>query len=178
VGGLGGRALRAGDRVPVAAAGPPPRRPRALSPSIAPAYGGEVVLRAVVGPQDDRFTPRGLDALLGGAYAVTPANDRMGYRLEGAPVEHAAGADVLSDALCPGAVQVPASGQPIVMAVDAQTTGGYAKVATVIGPDLARLAQARQGDRVRFSAVSDAEAVAALREEREALARLAAALGG
>ena len=84
--------------------------------------------------------------------------------------------DVLSDPVCPGAVQVPGRGTPIVLLADAQTTGGYAKIATVIGPDLGRLAQARAGDVVRFVPCTDAEAVEALRAERRLLDEAAGSL--
>ena len=178
VGGLAGRPLRAGDRVPIGAPRAPlPAAPRALAPALVPSYAPEVRLRVVLGPQDDRFTQRAIATFLGEPYAVTARNDRMGYPLEGPAIEHVAGPDIVSDAILPGAVQVPGSARPIVMAVDAHTVGGYAKIATVIGPDLARLAQARQGDSVRFTAIALDEAVAALREEHEEHERLAAALG-
>jgi len=78
----------------------------------------------------------------------------MGCRLEGQTIGHLAGADIISDAVLPGSIQVPGSGCPIVMLGDCNTTGGYAKIATVIQPDLWKVAQARPGDIVRFAAVS------------------------
>jgi antagonist of KipI len=177
VGGLAGRALRAGDRLPIGRAAERPSAPRRLAPAAVPSYASDISLRVILGPQDDRFTARGIATLLDATYVVTARNDRMGYQLEGPAIEHAHGPDIVSDALCPGAVQVPGDGRPIVMAVDAQTVGGYAKIATVVGPDLAWLAQARQGDRVRFAAVTIDEAVAAVRAERERFERLRAALG-
>jgi antagonist of KipI len=177
LGGLDGRPLRVGDLLPVGQA-PHPSAPRALPSHLVPHEGGEVRLRVLPGPQDDHFPPEGIATFLGSEYRVTNRNDRMGYQLEGPPIRHARGPDIVSDALCPGAVQVPGSGMPIVMMADAQTTGGYAKIATVIGPDLRRLAQARLGDAVRFEACTDAEAVEALRQERglieEAVALLSA----
>ena len=176
VGGFAGRALLPGDRVPIGASGARMPRPRRLPPSLVPGQGGEVVLRAMAGPQDDLFTAEGLATLWDARWRVTPRNDRMGYRLEGPGIVHAAGADIVSDALGPGAIQVPGDGQPIILAADAQTTGGYAKIAWVIGPDLGKLAQARAGASLRFQRCSDEEAVAALRQEREALEALAAQL--
>lgn len=173
VGGLHGRPLAAGDRIPIAEAPPPPPA-RALLPRDLPRHGGPITLRVMLGPQDHRFAPEGLAAFLGSAYAVTNRNDRMGYRLEGPAIRHADGADIVSDALLPGAVQVPGSGTPIVMMADAQTVGGYAKIATVIAADLPRLAQARRGDTVRFARCSHAGAVKALeaaRARRAAVAR-------
>ena len=167
VGGLEGRALRAGDRLPVgrrAGRGPPPL---ALEPGEAPPCGGSTRLRVLLGPQQDRFTEEGLACFLGTPWKVTPQNDRMGYRLDGPPLRLRAAADILTDPLLPGAVQVSGNGLPIAMMMDCQTTGGYAKIATVIGPDLRLLAQARAGDELRFVACRQADAVAALRAERD-----------
>lgn len=170
LGGFEGRMLRAGDRLPLApGAAEGPTAPRALPAELLPRLGGEARLRVLLGPQDDRFTEEARATFLDAAYAVTNRNDRMGYQLDGPPLRHRQQADIVSDALCPGAVQVPGSGLPIVMMADCQTTGGYAKLATVIGPDVARLGQARLGDRVRFVACDDAQAVAAVRAERGAL---------
>jgi biotin-dependent carboxylase-like uncharacterized protein len=166
MGGLEGRALRAGDRLPVghlAGRGPPAL---ALEPGEVPPCGGSARLRVLVGPQQDRFTEEGLASFSGTPWKVTPQNDRMGYRLDGPPVRLRAGADILTDPLVPGAVQVTGNGLPIAMMVDCHTTGGYAKIATIIGPDLRRLAQARAGDEIRFAACRQADAVAALRAER------------
>lgn len=174
VGGLEGRVLRAGDRLPVGPAGGPAPPPRRLARAALPPCGGPVRLRAIAGPQDDRFRDDGVATFFASPFRVTPANDRMGYRLAGPPVRHRDGPDIITDALLPGAVQVPGSGQPIVLTADAQTTGGYARIATVIGPDLRLLAQARAGDEVRFARVGQAEAVRALREERRALGALVA----
>ena len=178
VGGLSGRALRVGDVVPVGRSRGPPPPARALPAELVPAVGGEARLRALPGPQDDLFTTVGRALFFGLEYRVTNRNDRMGYQLEGAPVQHAGGADIVSDALLPGAVQVPGSGSPIVMMADAQTTGGYTKIATVIGPDLRALAQARVGDVVRFESVTDEQALEALRREAESLRAAAALLRG
>ncbi len=177
VGGLAGRALAAGDVLPVGT-GPGAPRPRALSPRLAPRYGGEVRLRAVPGPQDDRFRPEGVATFFASAYKVTNRNDRMGYQLEGPAVLHAGGADIVSDALLPGAVQVPGNGLPIVMMADCQTVGGYAKIATVAAADLPALAQCRLGDVVRFERCSLDDAVEALRRERRRLDALAVAVAG
>lgn len=182
VGGLEGRALRAGDRLPI---GRPEGRappPLALGPGETPPCGGGARLRVLLGPQEDRFTEEGIATFLGTAWKVTPQNDRMGYRLDGPPVRLRAAADILTDPLLPGAVQVTGSGLPIAMMVDCHTAGGYAKIATIAGPDLRLLAQARTGDEIRFAACRQAEAVAALRAERawlDGLARrLARAAGG
>lgn len=173
VGGHLGRRLEAGDTLPVGRGRGRTPLPRALPPGLVPPCGGELRLRALPGPQDDRFHPQAIETFYGATWTVSPHNDRMGYRLDGPPVRHLEGADIVTDPLVPGAVQVPGNGLPIVLMVDCQTAGGYAKIATVIGPDLRRLAQARAGDRVRFARVTHAAALRAVREERAALAGLA-----
>jgi len=90
----------------------------------------------------------------------------MGYRLSGPRIAHARGHDIISDGIPLGGIQVPGEGQPIVLLVDRQTTGGYTKIATVISVDIARLGQSRPGHRVRFRRVTLDEAHAAVREER------------
>jgi len=155
-GGYCGRALRAGDKVPAWGGLPAGWSPQCAPPPLLPPEGpaGEPTpLRVVLGPQDDAFTPDGLSVFLGTPYTVSSQADRMGCRLEGPPVAHRAGADIVSDGVAWGAVQVPGDGRPIVLLADRQTTGGYAKIATVIGVDLGLLAQAAPGDAVRFQEV-------------------------
>jgi allophanate hydrolase subunit 2 len=141
-----------------------------------PPRGAELRLRVLLGPQDERFTSEGVATFLGSAYTVTNRNDRMGYALEGPSIRHADGPDIVSDGLLPGAVQVPGSGMPIVLMADCQTTGGYAKIAAVIGPDLPELAQARRADVVRFVRCTMEEAVAACRAASDQLRAIAARL--
>jgi antagonist of KipI len=176
IGGFQGRALRAGDALPIGPAGASlPGEARALPAGLLPGCPRELSLRVLLGPQDDHFLPEGVRTFLEAGYPVSNRNDRMGYQLDGPVIAHRDKADIVSDALCPGAIQVPGRGTPIVMMADCQTTGGYAKIATVIGPDLARLAQARFGDTIKFTACSDEEAVAALHQERETVLGAAAA---
>lgn len=96
---------------------------------------------------------------------MTPNCDRMACKLVGPPLAMHHGADILSDGIVPGSVQVSADGQPIVMLADHQTTGGYAKIATVISADLPALAQLRPGQRVCFTFVTPAQAVQAARQQ-------------
>ncbi|MGY2048093.1 5-oxoprolinase subunit C family protein [Methylobacterium sp. JK268] len=167
IGGLDGRALRAGDLLPVTEARPGPAEVHCL---VAPWLDRKPdVIRVVLGPQDDYFAQDQVAAFLAGPWTVTPRGDRMACFLDGTPLTHAKGADIVSDGIAMGAVQVPGEGRPIVLMADRQSTGGYPKIATVIGPDLGRLAQAQAGTRLRFRAVSIAEAVAARRAEAEAL---------
>lgn len=163
IGGYNGRALRTADLVPFEEDSGDVSGNRLLPSHLVPEYPEEIRLRVLPGPQDDFFDPEGIKTFFSSVYTVTPRNDRMGYCLDGPPIRHRNGADIVSDALCAGAVQVPGDGLPLIMTADHQTTGGYAKIGAVIGPDLFRLVQARQGTRVRFVCCSDSEAVKALR---------------
>jgi KipI family sensor histidine kinase inhibitor len=161
-GGHQGRALRVGDRLALGTS----RAERDRVAPIPPPQPGPPTLRVVLGPQDDHFTPASVAAFLSGEYAVTAASDRVGCRLDGPLLRHIRGGEIPSDGLVPGCVQVPPDGRPIVTMADGPTTGGYPKVATVIGPDLPVLAQVVGGEgHVRFSAVTVDEA------QRAALAR-------
>lgn len=125
-------------------------------------------IRVIPGPQDDHFTAAALDHFYTGPFRVTRQRDRMGLRLAGPALAHnQRGADIVSDGVTPGAIQVPADGQPILLLADCQTVGGYPKIATVIRADLPRLAHLQPGDEIRFRAVDADEAAAA----RAALAR-------
>lgn len=157
LGGLEGRALRTGDGLPV---GPVPARTALLRlpPRYIPEYQADNELRVVLGPQQDHFTEQGIRTFLESEYLVSVQADRMGFRLEGPPVEHRSGADIVSDGIPPGAVQVPGDGLPIILLADRQTTGGYAKIATVCTVDLPGLAQVEMGQRVSFSEVTQQEA--------------------
>jgi allophanate hydrolase subunit 2 len=137
-----------------------------------------VTIRVILGPQEDAFTEEGRRTFLESIYQVTPHTDRMGCRLDGPRITHRDVPDIISDWVPLGGIQVPGDGKPIVLLADRQTTGGYAKIATVIRPDLGLVAQCRPGDRVRFRAVSVAEAQAAFREVEEALAALPDGLVG
>jgi antagonist of KipI len=159
-GGLQGRALRAGDRVATAAIAPgAPVFGRASEARAAVAD-----LRVIPGPQADAFDEAALGAFFTAAFAVRPDSDRVGCRLLGPPIAHRGPREITSDGMLPGCVQVPPDGQPIVMGPDGPTTGGYPKIACVIGADLWRLAQLAPGETVRFRAVTPGEAVRALEE--------------
>ncbi|CAM3657585.1 allophanate hydrolase [Rouxiella silvae] len=111
-------------------------------------------IRVIAGPQDDHFDAQALGQFLSNEYRVSEQSDRMGYRLTGDPLAHSKGFNIISDAIARGSIQIPGNGQPIVAMNDRQTTGGYPKIATVIRADLARLGQAKPGDRLRFETVS------------------------
>ena len=178
IGGWHGRKLEKGDVLPLRAPG---TEPKALeNRALAPEFRGrsEYTLRVVMGPQDDAFTPGGVSAFLSGVYTVTPEFDRMGCQMEGPEIEHNGSADILSDGIAFGAVQVPDSGQPIVMLADRQTTGGYTKIANVISADFRLLGQLKSGDRVRFEKVSLSAAQEALLAQRASLRLLRHVLDG
>ncbi len=174
-GGIEGRALQPGDVLPV---GPPAvdifrAAGRSIPAAILPPYSDTPTLRVVLGPQDDCFAATGLATFLCSAYQVGSASDRMGYRLQGPIIAHGGPAEIVSDGIPCGAVQVPADGQPIVMMADRQTVGGYPKIATVIGADIPLLAQCLPGQSVvRFLPVGVPEAHTCQREMAGALAKL------
>jgi biotin-dependent carboxylase-like uncharacterized protein len=171
LGGIGGRALRKGDRLPLGAASVPyaGARPRRLRAGRAPAYGAEATVAVTLGPQDDRFTSAGIAALLEGPYELSPQSDRMGARLKGPFIEHTRGHDIVSDGVPMGGIQVIGEGQPIVLLADRQSAGGYTKIATVCSFDLPRIAQLKPGGRLTFRRVTVAEAHAMLRDSIRAL---------
>lgn len=165
LGGIDGRSVKAGDCIRVGAGATPillrlPQAPRlADSP-----------LRVIAGPQRDYFTDAAWATFLDAEFSVGREADRMGLRLDGPRLEHSRGADIISDAVTPGAIQVPGDGRPIILLADCQTVGGYPKIATVIAADLPRLGHALPGQSLRFVEVGIDEALAARREATAALA--------
>ncbi|MGC6484969.1 MAG: biotin-dependent carboxyltransferase family protein [Candidatus Puniceispirillales bacterium] len=141
--------------------------------------GDVTMIRACAGPQDDRFTEEALALFFEAPFTVTPMLNRMGMRLEGPGLRHIDNADIPSDGIVTGSVQVPGNGQPIILLADHQTTGGYTKIATVISTDLPRLARLRPGTAVHFTQVTVAEAETIARDHearvQAMLARLAPA---
>lgn len=168
IGGYHGRALDKGDIIPyLTLADTDPKRlcHSALARSIRPEYKDEVEVRVILGPQDHYFTQEGIDTFFKEEYFVTPQMDRMGIRLEGAVIQHTAGADIISDAIPLGAIQIPANGKPIILMSDRQTTGGYTKIGCVISVDIPTLAQVRPGQKIRFREVSIEAAQSLLKEQ-------------
>jgi biotin-dependent carboxylase-like uncharacterized protein len=143
---------------------------------IVPQYTSRLKVHAMLGPQSNMFTKEGIDTFFSSQYKVTLESDRMGYRLEGQIIEHKGKADIVSDALLPGAVQVPSNGKPIVIMRDAQTTGGYPKIAVVITPDLSMLGQVKPNDMIEFSKITLREAHERLREYCKLLENLSSTL--
>lgn len=163
------RALQPGDRIEVGDAAV-----REAERSLTPPVQADGPLRVVLGPQDDHFTPAAIAAFLDAEWTISTTSDRMGFRLEGPKLTHGKGFNIISDGIAFGAIQVPGNGQPLVLMADRGTTGGYPKIAVVISADLPRLAQTPAGGKIRFAAVSMAEAEA----EARAMAATLAELGG
>jgi antagonist of KipI len=163
LGGFRGRALAAGDRLAVGRPGnAPPGEPRAPAE-----VSGTVTVRVVLGPQEEQFTEDAVARFLCETFDVATTSDRVGCRLAGPRLEHRGAAEIVSDGMVPGSVQVPPDGRPIVMMADSPTTGGYPKLATVATADLHRIAQLVPGEgRVRFQAIPLEKAQALWRAER------------
>ena len=173
LGGLAGRILQHNDLVPLAVAQASSREERHLPAS--PSAALDQPIRIVLGPQHDHFTDAAVATLLEAEFRISQSADRMGMRLDGPPLAHRRGWDIVSDAIATGAIQVPGSGQPILLLADHQTTGGYPKIATVISADLPTVGRRRPGDAIRFAAVSIAEAEQLARDEERRIAGLIAA---
>lgn len=169
IGGLDGRALRRGDALPVGAPSPLSRRIAAALPpdgvarwgtgrSLRPMLEAEPTVRVVRGSHFGALTPASAERLFDRVLRVGARSDRMGYRLEGVPLELSAPLELISEAVTFGTVQLPPGGAPIVLMADRQTTGGYPRLAHVASVDLPVLAQLPPGGRLRFHEVSLDEA--------------------
>jgi len=170
MGGLDGRALVAGDVLPLgpASTGAPVD---AAPPSDYVPAAGQARLRVLPGPQDEWFAPSALEALSAGAFTVATTSNRMAYTLEGPPLPVARDGEPLSEPVPFGAIQVPAGGAPLLLMADRQTAGGYLKIATVILADLPVAGQLAPGDVVTFVPCTRAEAMRALIDRERTLLR-------
>jgi antagonist of KipI len=173
-GGLEGRALRAGDELPVGAPSELSRRIASFlrgtangAPAVArwsagislrAAYSEDPVVRVIRGAHTDLLDKRSLDAFVGSRFRVSASSDRMGYRLDGVTLSLGATTELLSEGVAFGTVQLPPGGAPIVLMADRQTTGGYPRIAEVVTVDLGLIAQLKPGDHLRFRFVSLEEA--------------------
>lgn len=153
LGGFQGRALRKGDVLNIgAASGSFPRR--TLSAKALAELAPRKILRVTAGPQCDSFPAAAREAFYSAVYRVAEESNRMGIRLHGAAIAPASGGDMITEGVSLGAVQIPSGGQPIILFVEQQTTGGYPKIANVISADLPSLGQLRPRDEIRFELVS------------------------
>lgn len=171
IGGFEGRKLAAGDVLPLAREQAPAGDEKRLAQ---PFDYGSGPIRIVWGPQDDYFSDRGRRTFVESDYRVSKEADRMGIRFEGPTIEHSKGADIISDGIGPGAIQVPGAGLPIVLLADRQTVGGYSKIATVASVDLPRLSRLLPGQVVRFTPVTVEEAEKLRRDQEARLQRAVA----
>lgn len=176
-GGPEGRQLQAGD---ILKSGIPARAihelaARTLPESARPAYSDIPILDVILGPQEKYFTDDSMATCfaMSHEYMVSTTSDRMGYRLEGTPLIHRNKSELISEGMTTGAIQVPASGQPIVMMADSPTTGGYPKIGTVASADLPLLAQCVPGrSKIRFRKTTVAKAQKKYRELMSGLERI------
>jgi len=156
-GGIDGRQLKAGDVIEAFKISLLENE-RIIPSELVPQFSNSIKAHVTLGPQAEMFTEEGIETFLSSQYKITLEADRMGYRLEGPQIKHKEKADIISDALLPGAVQVPKDGKPIIIMRDAQTTGGYPKIAVATTSDLCLLGQAKPNDMVEFEKVTIEEA--------------------
>lgn len=153
LGGLEGRQLQAGDvvRTGIPAHSSYELAARRLPEAALPPYLDSVVIDVIMGPQTDYFETESIEHFFLSEYSVSPISDRMGYRLEGPVLRHRRKAELISEGMTTGSIQIPSSGQPLVMMVDGPTTGGYPKLCAVASADLPLLAQCVPNkSRIRF----------------------------
>jgi antagonist of KipI len=172
-GGLRGRSLRAGDLLRVSRSAPRP----VLLPVFPPVQSFRSLyapgpIRVTRGAQSDGFGPGARKAFFSSDYVVTQQSDRRGLRLQGIAVRSSAPAQLLTQGVPLGAIQIPPDGQPIILFVDQQTTGGYPQIASVVAADVHRVGQLRPGDVVNFEEVSIPEALRLLRDHEEWIRRI------
>lgn len=185
LGGFEGRNLKAGDRLvagemsdesrqiidrlAVSDKQPFVSRKRSLGPMWS--VHAEPIVRVLPGSEIDWLTPASRQLLQTGEFEIGANSDRMGYRLTGPTFEFTRPRELISEGVCPGTMQVPANGQPILLVADCATTGGYAKISHVISADLPIVAQWRPGDRVRFEMTTIEVAERSLRERESEFQR-------
>lgn len=169
LGGFEGRALRKGDRLELGAASRLFRK-RTLAPRMLEHLQPREVMRVTEGPQSDWFAKSAWNTFYESAFRVTEQSNRMGIRLEGPPIALDSSREMITEGVSLGAVQVPPSGQPIILFVEQQTTGGYPKIANVIAADVHSLGQLRPRDVIRFERIEMSAARSLLMEQEALLA--------
>jgi antagonist of KipI len=170
MGGLEGRALAAGDRLPFLPTEDALVARRAPMVTLPPA--GRARLRIVPGPQADWFTEEARTTLSSVSFRLSPRSNRMGYRLEGPPLARRREDEPISEPLTFGAIQVPAAGAPILLMADRQTAGGYPKIGVVIAADWPTAGQLAPGDFIEFAWCTRRDAAAALIARERPLLRV------
>jgi antagonist of KipI len=166
IGGLNGRALQRGDILRVGTANANGNYvPHTVSQEILRHIQRSGPLRITRGPQASYFTDEAHSTLSSSAYVVSEESNRMGLRLTGPLLKRTREKEMITEGVSLGAIQVPQNGQPIILFVEHQTTGGYPKIANVISADLHRVGQLRPRDEVRFETVPIDIARSLLREQ-------------
>ncbi|HSQ87955.1 biotin-dependent carboxyltransferase family protein [Romboutsia sp.] len=165
IGGFSGRGLKKGDYINTFFEERDFTINKRIDDEYIPKYDTNIVLRIVKGPQFDCFSESEINKFLNNEYKVTNEIDRMGCRLEGGSIKHIKGADIISDGISYGAIQVPGQGKPIIMLADRQTSGGYTKIGNVISVDLYKLAQAKPNDSIKFELIDIYEAHRLLKQQ-------------
>lgn len=160
IGGVRGRSLNKGDLIHVRDRGKATQQiaGRILPSVYIPLYKNEITVRVVRGPQDDAFTRKGMNTFLSSTYTVSIDSDQMACRLEGERIEHATCADIASEGMFIGAIQVPENGLPILFQAGRPSIGGYTKIAGVVSVDLPKVAQLKPNDRISFTEIDLREA--------------------
>ena len=171
-GGFKGRKLQKDDRLEIRPCTEALAHPETYFAEAEMVPEGVRTLRVIMGPQEDRFTQKGIHTFLNSEYTVGQDFDRQGYRLEGEKIEHTTDSNIISDGVVTGSIQVPGTGLPIVMTAERATVGGYTKIATVITADLPLIGQCKAGDRIRFQEVSVETAQELLSQEADRLEAL------
>jgi biotin-dependent carboxylase-like uncharacterized protein len=175
-GGLHGRPLQPGDILPCAAStatiGDLGVEPADVTLARAAASADETIVRVVIAGEYDAYDEATQALFWRSSWKITPQSNRYGYRLQGPTVKPRAPIEKRSHGIVPGVIQIPPNGQPIIQMRDAQTSGGYPKIATVIRADLWRVGQARLGGKLRFEQTAYADALAAEAEMSAYLDRL------
>jgi len=165
LGGLGGRTLKKGDILRVKSPAHPNLKPKTIDDRFVSAFHGEHVVRVTEGIQSHYFTNVELQQFYSSAYTVSEDSNRMGLRFTGPKLAHAHDSEIVTEGTPLGAVQIPKNGEPIVLFVEHQTTGGYPKIANVISADMHFMGQLRPQDSVRFRKISFEEAISLLHEQ-------------
>ena len=167
LGGFEGRALKKGDVLPVGSAHE--AKPLTIAPDVLAKLQPRKLLRATIAPQSAWFSESSIRLFYGTTWRVTEDSNRMGLRLDGPELETPQHGQMISEGVSLGAIQIPASGRPIILFVEQQTTGGYPKIANIITADLASIGQLRPRDEIRFEQVTPETARALIREQEELL---------
>ncbi|MDW6004393.1 5-oxoprolinase subunit C family protein [Vibrio mangrovi] len=174
-GGVDGRPLRKGDRLLLEENRQPAQvdlseKVGVLLPT------AEAVIRVCAGPEAGMYSVHARKQFFSSAWKISVSSNRMGFRLEGSPIAETLDGNLLSHAVFPGVIQIPPDGQPIILAAEGQTSGGYPRMAVVIDSDLWRLGQLRPGEMIYFQEVSLQEAAVAADKQAHYLQRIAFAL--